>query len=162
VFSLETVQPREEGAEVCKVISEVSVSEVNAMVRDMCRLKYDTKLQITQIVSSLKSDMHYSFDAYLIGCVGCCSLSLQTLGTLCLCRYFEPFKYLCSILTNGGRCTCEIKSRIAIAKAAFNKKRVLLTSTLGLKLRKKLVKCYIWSIALYGAETWMLRTVDQK
>jgi len=31
-----------------------------------------------------------------------------------------------------------------------------------LELRKKLVKCYIWSIALYGAETWMLRAVDQK
>jgi len=29
-------------------------------------------------------------------------------------------------------------------------------------LRKKLVKCYIWSIALYGAETWTHRTVDQK
>ena len=24
------------------------------------------------------------------------------------------------------------------------------------------MKCYIWSIALYGAETWMLRAVDQK
>jgi hypothetical protein len=31
-----------------------------------------------------------------------------------------------------------------------------------LNLRKKLVKCYIWSIALYGAETWTLRKVDQK
>jgi len=29
-------------------------------------------------------------------------------------------------------------------------------------LWKKLVKCYIWSIALYGAETWMIRTVGQK
>jgi hypothetical protein len=26
----------------------------------------------------------------------------------------------------------------------------------------KLVKCYVWSIALYGAETWTLRAVDQK
>jgi hypothetical protein len=34
--------------------------------------------------------------------------------------------------------------------------------TLDLKLRKKLVKFYIWSIALYGAETWTLQTVDQK
>jgi hypothetical protein len=33
---------------------------------------------------------------------------------------------------------------------------------LDLELRKKLVKCYVWSIALYGAETWTLRTVDQK
>ena len=31
-----------------------------------------------------------------------------------------------------------------------------------LNLRKKLVKCYIWSIALYGAETWTLRAVDKK
>ena len=49
-----------------------------------------------------------------------------------------------------------------MTKAAFNKKMALFTSTLDLKLRKKLVKCYIWSIALYGAETWTLRAVDQK
>jgi len=49
-----------------------------------------------------------------------------------------------------------------MAKATFNKKGTLFTSTLDLKLRKKLVKCYIWSIALYGAETWTLRAVDQK
>jgi hypothetical protein len=33
---------------------------------------------------------------------------------------------------------------------------------LDLELRKKLVKCCVWSIALYSAETWTLRTVDQK
>ena len=74
----------------------------------------------------------------------------------------EFFKYLGSILTNDGRCTCEIKCRIAMAKVALNKKRTLFTSTLDLELRKKLVKCYVWSIALYGAETWTLRAVDQK
>jgi hypothetical protein len=31
----------------------------------------------------------------------------------------ESFKYLGSMLTNDGRCTCEIKSRIAVAKTAF-------------------------------------------
>ena len=55
----------------------------------------------------------------------------------------ESFKYLGSILTNDGRCTCEIKCRIAMAKAAFNKKRTLFTSTMDLELRKKLVKCYV-------------------
>jgi hypothetical protein len=49
-----------------------------------------------------------------------------------------------------------------MAKAAFNKKRALFTDTLDLELRKKLVKCYIWSIALYGAETWTLRAANQK
>jgi hypothetical protein len=61
----------------------------------------------------------------------------------------EYFKYSASMLTNDRRCTCEIKSRIAMAKAAFNKKRGSFYCTLDLKLRKKLVKCYIWSIALY-------------
>ena len=74
----------------------------------------------------------------------------------------ESFKYLGSILINNGRRTCEIKCRIAMDKAAFNRKRTLLTSTLDLELRKKLVKCYVWSIALYGAESWTLRAVDQK
>jgi hypothetical protein len=73
----------------------------------------------------------------------------------------ESFNYLDSILTNDGRYTCEIKCRIAMVKAAFNKKRTLLTSTLDLELRKKLVKCYVWSIALYGAETWAFRALDQ-
>jgi hypothetical protein len=45
-----------------------------------------------------------------------------------------------------------------MAKATFNKKKTLFTSTLDLEMRKKLVKCYVWSIALY----WTLRAVDQK
>jgi len=35
------------------------------------------------------------------------------------------FKYLGSMLTEDGRCTCEIKPRIAMANAAFSKKKNL-------------------------------------
>ena len=80
---------------------------------------------------------------------------LETHGLKC-------FKYLGSLLTNDGRCTREIKSRIAMAKAAFIKKKTLFTSKLHLNLRKKLIKCYIWSMALYGSETWKLREANQK
>jgi hypothetical protein len=66
------------------------------------------------------------------------------------------------LITNDARCTHEIKASIAMAKAAFNNKKTLFTSKLDLNLRKKLVKCYIWSIALCGAETWTLGKVDQK
>jgi len=65
----------------------------------------------------------------------------------------ECYEYLGSMLTIDGRFTREIKSRIAMAKAAFSKKKTLFTSKLDLNLRKKLIKCYIWSMALYGAET---------
>jgi hypothetical protein len=42
----------------------------------------------------------------------------------------------------------EIKSRIAMAKAAFNKE-TLFARKLDLNLRKKQVNCYIWSIFLW-------------
>ena len=41
-------------------------------------------------------------------------------------------------------------------------RRRLSYQQIGLNLRKKLVKCYIWGLALYGAETWTLRAADQK
>ena len=52
----------------------------------------------------------------------------------------KRFKYLGSMLTDDGRCTCEIKYRIVMAKAAFKKKKKknLFTSKLDLNLRKKL------------------------
>ena len=74
----------------------------------------------------------------------------------------ESFKYLGGMLTNDRRCTCEIISRIDMTKAAFNEKKTLFTSKLDLNLRKKLLKCYILSMAFYGAETWTLRAADQK
>jgi hypothetical protein len=45
------------------------------------------------------------------------------------------------MITNDARRTREIKSRLAVAKAAFNKKKTHFTSKLDLNLRKKLVKC---------------------
>ena len=65
----------------------------------------------------------------------------------------ECFKYLGSFLTNDGRCTCEIKSRIAMEKATFRKKKTLFTSKLDLNVRKKLIKCYIWNLETSGSRS---------
>ena len=53
-------------------------------------------------------------------------------------EYVESFKYMGTMLTNDGRSSCEIKSRMAMTIAAINKKRAQFTSTLDLKLRNKL------------------------
>jgi hypothetical protein len=47
-----------------------------------------------------------------------------------------------------------------MTKQHSKKKRALFSDKLDLSLRKKLVKCYIWSLALYGAGTCRLRKVD--
>ena len=52
--------------------------------------------------------------------------------------------------------------RIAKAKEAFNRKRSIFCGPLEKELRKRLVKCFVWSVALYGAETWTLRRNEQK
>ena len=70
--------------------------------------------------------------------------------------------YLGSMITNDARCTREMKSRIAVVKAALKKNKGLFTSTLDLNVRKKLVKCRIWSVVLIGPETRTLRKVVQK
>ena len=67
-----------------------------------------------------------------------------------------------SLITNDARRAYEIKSRIVMITASFNKKETHFTSRLDVNLRKKVVKCYVWSRALCGAETWTLRRADQK
>jgi hypothetical protein len=59
----------------------------------------------------------------------------------------QLISYLGSMI-NNARWTRDIKSKIAMAKAAFNRKHIFI-SKLDLNLRKKVVKCYIWNIALY-------------
>jgi hypothetical protein len=51
----------------------------------------------------------------------------------------EEFNCLGSMITNDATSTREIKARIAMAKAAFNKKKTLVTSRLDIDLRKKLL-----------------------
>jgi hypothetical protein len=58
----------------------------------------------------------------------------------------EYFNYFGSMI-NAARSTEEIKSRIGTAKAAFNKKTF--HKQINLNLRKRLVKCYIWSIYMH-------------
>jgi hypothetical protein len=49
-----------------------------------------------------------------------------------------------------------------MGKTAFKKSNILLTSRLDLNLRMKLMKYYIWSIALCGPKSWTLSKADQK
>ena len=49
-----------------------------------------------------------------------------------------------------------------MAKTAVDNKKTIFTSELDVNLSKELVKCHIWSIAVYGVANWTLREVDQK
>lgn len=72
----------------------------------------------------------------------------------------DRFRYLGSLITADGRSCEEIKARIAMGKVAFEEKRRVLTGNLDLELRKRMMKCFVWSVMLCGAETWELRKED--
>ena len=71
-------------------------------------------------------------------------------------------KYLGCNISSNLNCCQGVKQRIAMAKEAFNRKRSIFYGLLEKELRKRLVKCFVWSIALYRAETWTLRRNEQK
>ncbi|KAI5738445.1 hypothetical protein M8J77_007179 [Diaphorina citri] len=74
----------------------------------------------------------------------------------------ENFKYLGGMIYSNGSCTQEIRSRIAMGKTSFMKVQDLLTARrIPMKLRKRFAKCYIWSVVLYGCETWTMRKKEE-
>ncbi|MGI4401071.1 reverse transcriptase domain-containing protein [Klebsiella pneumoniae] len=66
------------------------------------------------------------------------------------------FCYLGSIITKDNRCKRDVRSRIAQAKKLMANKRELLASNINVGVRKRLLKTFVWSVALYGCETWVL------
>ena len=44
----------------------------------------------------------------------------------------------------------------------FMKKKKLFTGKMNLELKMRIMKCLVWSVALYAAETWTLTQTDKK
>src|SRR6476469_6602766 len=44
-----------------------------------------------------------------------------------------------------------------MAKDAFNKRKELLTRSIRVDLRMRLVKTLVWPVVLYGCETWTMK-----
>ena len=75
----------------------------------------------------------------------------------------DLFKYLGEMITKDAKYSKEIRIRIAMAKQAFIKHEKLLRSKkTNKKFEEKMIKSLVWSVLLYGSETWTLRKEDIK
>lgn len=73
------------------------------------------------------------------------------------------YKYLGCCLNDQWDCNKEVRSRIEQARSAFIKmKTVLSNRDLQAELRIRVLRCYIFSILLYGAESWTLTKATSK
>jgi len=74
----------------------------------------------------------------------------------------QSFTYLGSKITSDGKSHTDIVCGIAQAKQSYYKRRNLFTSNrISLDTRKTLTKSFVWSVALYGAETWTIMKADK-
>uniref|UniRef100_A0A8D8V5T2 Uncharacterized protein n=1 Tax=Cacopsylla melanoneura TaxID=428564 RepID=A0A8D8V5T2_9HEMI len=64
---------------------------------------------------------------------------------------------------NLNRYEHDVRRRIALAKQAFMKKYNLLTNKhLTTETRKKFIKTFVWSVLLYGCETYTLNKNEKQ
>ena len=73
-----------------------------------------------------------------------------------LLEQVNKFKYLGVWMMEDGRCDTEVKIRIAMARYAFCKIKELLTKSMSREVKKKIIKTLVWSVMLYGCETWTM------
>ena len=67
------------------------------------------------------------------------------------------FNYLGSIITEDARCVNEVKRRIAVAKSTFSKlDKVLRNRSLSMKVRLRVLDCYVYPVLMYGSEAWSI------
>ena len=49
-----------------------------------------------------------------------------------------------------------------MAKKVSMEKKKRFTGKMNLELKKRIMKCLVWSVALYAAETWTLTQTDRR
>jgi len=73
----------------------------------------------------------------------------------------DKFKYFGSVTTQDGAYMAAVKERTGMAKDAFNKRKERMKKRFTAGLKKTLVKCLIWPVALYGYEKWALQKSEK-
>ena len=72
-------------------------------------------------------------------------------------KQVNNIRYLGCQINNNADSHSEISCRIEQARSAFKKlNRVLCSRDLRISLRIQLLRCYVFSVLLYGVEAWTL------
>ena len=78
-------------------------------------------------------------------------------------RQASTFNYLGSLITEDARCVNEVKRRVAVAKSTFSKlENVLRNRSLSVKVRFRVLVCYVYPVLMYGSEAWSITSDIQR
>ena len=122
--------------------NEALQSLINIVVRESERMGLSLNVKKTECMVISKKHINPE-----------CSVNIR--GDLI--KQVQKFKYLGYIITSDGRCSTEIKRRIAIAKDSFTKmKSIFRNHDISMATKFRVLKAYVWSVLLYGCECWTI------
>ena len=67
-------------------------------------------------------------------------------------KQVDKIKYLSSWIMSDGKCDQNIRSRIGIAKEAFQRMKPILAKKLSMNMRRNILHCYIHPILMNSSE----------
>ena len=75
----------------------------------------------------------------------------------------SKYNYLGCELNEQWDRSFEIRRRIEIARSAFNRmKAILCSGKLGIEIRTRVLRSYVFSVLLYGVEAWTITDATEK
>lgn len=78
------------------------------------------------------------------------------------CAVVQSYIYLGSTINNTGSCEEEIRRRCAVTRSAVEKlKKIWRDRRITKNTKVRLMRCLVFPIFLYGAETWTIRQKDR-
>ena len=79
------------------------------------------------------------------------------------CEVVKSYVYLGSTITNAGGCEDEIRRRCAMTRSSVEKlTKIWKDRRITRNTKVRLMRCLVFPIFLYGAETWTLRKQDRR
>lgn len=89
--------------------------------------------------------------------------TLRLTGLLSQYDLVDSFNYLGSSITSDGNCEAEVRRRIIMAKSAMTRlTKVWRDRSISKSVKVRLVRALVFSVFLYGAETWTLRSSERQ
>ena len=84
-------------------------------------------------------------------------------GELSDVEFVKEFVYLGSLISDQGGCDREIRRRTQMAKVAMSKMtRIWQARSISNTTKMRIVRSLVFSIFLYGSESWSMRAVDRR
>ncbi|KAA5784565.1 hypothetical protein F3H09_31465 [Pseudomonas aeruginosa] len=79
------------------------------------------------------------------------------------CEVVNSYVYLGSTITNAGGCEDEIRRRCAVTRSSVERlTKIWRDRRITKNTKVRLMRCLVFPIFLYGAETWTLRMQDRR